>query len=113
MFNNKTILVTGGTGSFGKHFISHLLENYTPKKIIVFSRDELKQFEMGQVDPFRKHADKIFFALGNIRDLNRLMQTFEGVDYVIHAAALKHIRTGEQQAEECVKNQYYWYNECH
>ena len=87
MFNNKTILVTGGTGSFGKKFIKILLSKYQPKKVIVYSRDELKQFEMGQV--FNDKCMRYF--IGDVRDKERLMLAMKGVDYVVHAAALKQV----------------------
>ena len=80
MFNNKTILVTGGTGSFGKKFIKILLSKYQPKKVIVYSRDELKQFEMGQV--FNDKCMRYF--IGDVRDKERLLLAMNGVDYVVH-----------------------------
>ena len=91
MFNNKTILVTGGTGSFGKKFIKILLSKYQPKKVIVYSRDELKQFEMGQV--FNDKCMRYF--IGDVRDKERLMLAMKGVDYVVHAAALKQVPSCE------------------
>lgn len=99
MFNNKTILVTGGTGSFGKKFIKMLLEKYSPKKIIVYSRDELKQFEMGQV--FNQPCMRYF--IGDVRDGQRLMLAMNGVDYVVHAAALKQVPAAEYNPMECIK----------
>ena len=87
MIEGKTILVTGGTGSFGKCFTSYLLEHYNPKKIIIYSRDEFKQFQMA--DWLKKYEDKLRFFIGDVRDLERLKRAFRGVDYVIHAAALK------------------------
>jgi UDP-N-acetylglucosamine 4,6-dehydratase/5-epimerase len=98
MFNNKTILVTGGTGSFGKKFISKVLEQDV-KKVIVFSRDELKQYEMAQeyTDP------RIRFFIGDVRDKDRLYRAFDGVDIVIHAAALKHVGACEYNPFEAVK----------
>jgi len=96
---NKTILVTGGTGSFGKNFIKHLLENSEAKKIIVFSRDELKQFKME-----KEFSDKrLRFFIGDVRDLQRLQRAFNGVDIVIHAAALKQVPTLEYNPFEAVK----------
>ena len=99
MFNNKTILVTGGTGSFGKKFIKILLSKYQPKKVIVYSRDELKQFEMGQV--FNDKCMRYF--IGDVRDKERLMLAMKGVDYVIHAAALKQVPAAEYNPMECIK----------
>lgn len=87
MFNDKSILITGGTGSFGKKFIKILLEKYQPKKIIVYSRDELKQFEMQQV--FNSPCMRYF--IGDVRDEYRLKQAMNGIDYVVHAAALKQV----------------------
>ena len=99
MFNNKTILVTGGTGSFGKKFIKILLSKYQPKKVIVYSRDELKQFEMGQV--FNDKCMRYF--IGDVRDKERLMLAMKGVDYVVHAAALKQVPAAEYNPMECIK----------
>ena len=99
MFNNKTILVTGGTGSFGKKFIKILLSKYQPKKIIVYSRDELKQFEMGQI--FNDKCMRYF--IGDVRDKERLMLAMKGVDYVVHAAALKQVPAAEYNPMECIK----------
>ena len=86
MFNNKTVLITGGTGSFGKKFIKTLFERYTPKRVIVYSRDELKQYEMA--DEFNASAMRYF--IGDVRDADRLNKAMDGVDFVVHAAALKH-----------------------
>ena len=99
MFNNKIILVTGGTGSFGKKFIKILLSKYHPKKVIVYSRDELKQFEMGQV--FNDKCMRYF--IGDVRDKERLMLAMKGVDYVVHAAALKQVPAAEYNPMECIK----------
>lgn len=99
MFNNKSILITGGTGSFGKKFIKILLERYTPKKVIVFSRDELKQFEMSQV--FNQHCMRYF--IGDVRDEARLEKAMYKVDYVVHAAALKQVPAAEYNPMECIK----------
>ena len=103
MFNDKIILVTGGTGSFGKRFIKTVFEEYSPKKIIVYSRDELKQFEMSYMPEFYKYLDKIRFFIGDIRDLHRLDRAMEGVDYVVHAAALKQVPACEYNPFEAVK----------
>ena len=100
MFKNKTILITGGTGSFGNHFLKTLLKKYNScKKIIIFSRDELKQSEM--VKSFL--SPKLRFFLGDIRDLNRLKIAFSDVDIVIHAAALKQVPTAEYNPFEFIK----------
>jgi UDP-N-acetylglucosamine 4,6-dehydratase len=103
LFNNKVILITGGTGSFGKKFCRIVLEEYGPKKVIVFSRDELKQFEMAQMSDFKKHAEKIRYFIGDVRDKERLMRAFDGVDYVIHAAALKQVPAMEYNPTEAIK----------
>lgn len=101
MFNNKTILITGGTGSFGKKMIKTLLKEYNPKKIIVYSRDELKQhLLMKSLMPFKK---KLRFFIGDVRDLPRLKKSFSGTDYVIHAAALKQVPVAEYNPFEAVK----------
>ena len=103
MFNNKNILITGGTGSFGKKFVQHLTSNYKNiKRLIIFSRDELKQYEMQKIYPLEKYP-YIRFFLGDIRDLNRLKQAFEDVDYVIHAAALKQVPAAEYNPFEFIK----------
>lgn len=99
MFNNKTILITGGTGSFGKQFTKTILERYQPKKIIIFSRDELKQFEMQQIFD----ATCMRYFIGDVRDKARLEEAMEGVDYVIHAAALKQVPAAEYNPMECIK----------
>lgn len=100
MFNNKNILITGGTGSFGKKFVEVLLEKYKPKKIIVYSRDELKQFEMAQEFPARLGMR---YFIGDVRDAKRLKKAMDGVDYVVHAAALKHVPIAEYNPMECIK----------
>ena len=99
MFDGKTILITGGTGSFGKHCVRMLLERYAPKKIIVYSRDELKQFEMEQV--FNNEPMRYF--IGDVRDEDRLSTAMRDVDYVIHAAALKQVPAAEYNPMECIK----------
>tara|TARA_B110000091_G_scaffold184419_1_gene203677 strand:- start:145 stop:1143 length:999 start_codon:yes stop_codon:yes gene_type:complete len=100
MLNNSTILVTGGTGSFGHTFIPMTLEKYNPKKIIVFSRDEMKQWEMAKL-----FADdnRVRFFIGDVRDRERLYRALTGVDYVVHAAATKIVPTAEYNPFECVK----------
>ena len=100
MFDNKTILITGGTGSFGNAFITFLLKNYKCKKIIVFSRDELKQFNMQKKFENKKN---LRFFIGDVRDLERLKLAFKNVDYVVHAAALKHVPIAEYNPHECIK----------
>ena len=99
MFNGANILITGGTGSFGKKYTEVLLQKYKPNKIIVYSRDELKQYEMAQ-----KFNDKCMrYFIGDVRDLSRLEKAMDGVDYVIHAAALKHVPIAEYNPMECIK----------
>ena len=99
MFEDKTIMITGGTGSFGRHCIKILLERFSPKKIIVYSRDELKQFEMQQLF----QVPQMRYFLGDVRDESRLMLAMRGVDFVIHAAALKQVPAAEYNPMECVK----------
>jgi len=99
MFDNKTILITGGTGSFGRQYTRTLIERYRPKKIIIFSRDELKQYEMQQV--FDHECMRYF--IGDVRDPERLDQAMKGVNYVIHAAALKQVPAAEYNPMECIK----------
>ena len=99
MFNNKTILITGGTGSFGRKYTKIILQKYKPKKIIIFSRDELKQYEMAQE---YNHTCMRYF-IGDVRDYQRLKKAMKDVDYVIHAAALKHVPIAEYNPMECIK----------
>ncbi|RPA50715.1 UDP-N-acetylglucosamine 4,6-dehydratase (inverting) [Shewanella vesiculosa] len=103
MFDNKSILITGGTGSFGHKYTKTILERYKPKRLIILSRDELKQYEMQQKfnDPCMR------YFLGDVRDGDRLMQAFRGVDYVIHAAALKQVPAAEYNPMECIKTNIY------
>lgn len=101
MLNGKTILVTGGTGSFGNAFTEYVLEHYEPKKIIIYSRDEYKQFVMS--NRLKKYQDKLRFFIGDVRDKERLYRAFEGVDYVVHAAALKQVPACEYNPMEAVK----------
>lgn len=99
MFNGKNILLTGGTGSFGKKYTEILLTKYKPNKIIIFSRDELKQYEMAQ-----EFNDKCMrYFIGDVRDNQRLKQATKDVDYIIHAAALKHVPIAEYNPMECIK----------
>ena len=105
MLNNKVILVTGGTGSFGKAFTKYVLTNYNPRKIIIYSRDEFKQFIM-QNDFKKEFPDKfnkLRFFIGDVRDKERLTRAMEGVDYVIHAAALKQVPACEYNPAEAIK----------
>ncbi len=102
MLNGKHILITGGTGSFGKKFVQIVLENYEPERLIVFSRDELKQFEMSQRWNINKYRCIRYF-LGDVRDKDRLMRAFHDVDYVIHAAALKQVPAAEYNPAEFIK----------
>ena len=102
MFNNKNILITGGTGSFGQNFVKMIIKNYKPKKLIIFSRDELKQYEMSLKFPSKKY-NFIRFFLGDVRDPDRLDKAFAEVDYVVHAAALKNVPILEYNPLECIK----------
>mgnify|MGYP001773206325 CR=1 FL=1 len=102
MLDNKVVLITGGTGSFGKKFLKYCLQRFNPKKIIIFSRDEYKQYIM-QKDFPEKDYPQLRFFLGDIRDKDRLRFAFEGVDYVIHAAALKHVPILEYNPFEAIK----------
>jgi UDP-N-acetylglucosamine 4,6-dehydratase len=103
MFNNKSILITGGTGSFGKQYARTLLRLYKPKRLVIYSRDELKQFEMAQ-----EFTDECMrFFIGDVRDRDRLVQALNGVDYVIHAAALKQVPAAEYNPIECIKTNIY------
>src|SRR5471030_3083693 len=99
MFNNKSILITGGTGSFGKQYVKTILQRYQARKLIIYSRDELKQFEMQQ--DFHQNCMRYF--IGDVRDRDRLIQAMNGVDYVIHAAALKQVPAAEYNPMECIK----------
>lgn len=100
-FNDKVILVTGGTGSFGRKFIDIVLKEFKPKKLIVFSRDELKQHEMRQIYPENKFSPMRYF-IGDVRDLDRLRRAMQNVDIVIHAAALKHVSACEYNPMEAI-----------
>lgn len=102
LLRGKTILVTGGTGSFGKAFIKKVLTEYEAEKVIVFSRDELKQWEMRQLDPIYD-SERIRYFLGDVRDKDRLMRAFRGVDMVVHAAALKQVPAAEYNPSEFIK----------
>ena len=101
MLKDKTILITGGTGSFGKCFTRYVLTNYEPKKIIIYSRDEFKQWMMA--NEFKEYEDRLRFFIGDVRDLERLKRACEGVDYIIHAAALKQVPVCEYNPNEAIK----------
>ncbi len=105
MLNNKTILVTGGTGSFGRRFVKNVFEKFSPKKIIIYSRDEYKQFIMSR--QFNKFDKNIRYFIGDVRDKDRLYRAFTGVDYVVHAAALKQIPACEYNPFEAVMTNIY------
>ena len=102
MLNNKNILITGGTGSFGNLFVEKIIKKYKPKKLIIFSRDELKQSLMAKKFP-REQYDCIRYFIGDVRDLERLKLAMQGVDYVVHAAALKQVDIAEYNPMECIK----------
>lgn len=102
MLDNSSIMVTGATGSFGQKFVATVLSQYQPRRLVVFSRDELKQFEMQQRFPQSKHPELRFF-LGDVRDPDRLKRAMEGVDTVVHAAALKQVPAAEYNPFECIK----------
>lgn len=101
MLNGKTVLITGGTGSFGNYFTEYVLKNYKPKKIIIYSRDEFKQFHMA--NKFKQYEDVMRFFIGDVRDKERLLRALDGVDYVIHAAALKQVPACEYNPIEAVR----------
>jgi UDP-N-acetylglucosamine 4,6-dehydratase len=99
VFNDKSILITGGTGSFGRQYVKTLLTRYRPRRLVVYSRDELKQFEMEQ----EFHQECMRYFIGDVRDRERLIQAMNGIDYVIHAAALKQVPAAEYNPMECIK----------
>ena len=101
MLNQKSIMVTGGTGSFGRKFVDTIFKRYSPKKVIIYSRDELKQFDMAQKWPENNYPIRYF--IGDFRDFNRLKRAMEGVDIVVHAAALKQVPAAEYNPFEAVK----------
>jgi len=103
MFDSKSILITGGTGSFGKKYVKTLLERYKPRRLVVYSRDELKQYEMQQVF----NASCMRYFIGDVRDRVRLTQAMQGIDFVIHAAALKQVPAAEYNPMECIKTNVY------
>ena len=103
MLNHKSVLITGGTGSFGKKFVETILKRYPDvKKIVIYSRDELKQFELKQKYPYDKYPQLRFF-IGDVRDGERLKRACQGIDVIIHAAAIKQVDTAEYNPEECIK----------
>ena len=101
MFNNKSILITGGTGSFGNAFVNYLIKNYKPKKLIIFSRDEYKQFHMAEKFPTEKYRFLRYF-IGDVRDKQRLKLATKDVDFLIHAAALKQVASAEYNPQEYI-----------
>lgn len=103
MLNDKTILITGGTGSFGKKFLEMIFANYNPKKVIIYSRDEYKQSVMAAEYADKVDMSKVRFFIGDVRDKERLKRAFTGVDYVIHAAAMKQVPTCEYNPMEAIK----------
>lgn len=103
MLNDKSVLITGGTGSFGKKFVEIILKKYPQvRRIVIYSRDELKQFEMAQLYPEDKYP-QIRFFIGDVRDASRLKRAMEGIDVIIHAAALKQVPIAEYNPDECIK----------
>ncbi|MGF1555129.1 UDP-N-acetylglucosamine 4,6-dehydratase (inverting) [Paucihalobacter sp.] len=103
MLNNKSILITGGTGSLGKALTAHILKHWPEvKRLVIFSRDEQKQYQMAQDYPMSKYPQMRYF-IGDVRDRERLVRAFSGIDYVIHAAAMKHVHIAEYNPDECVK----------
>ena len=100
-FNQSVIFITGGTGSFGQEFIKSTLFKYNPKKIIIYSRDEMKQWNMAE--QLKKYKSKLEFIIGDIRDMQRLDMATKGVDYIIHSAATKIVPTAEDNPFECIK----------
>ena len=99
---DKSILVTGGTGSFGKQFIKRVVQKHKPRRVIVFSRDELKQYEM-QAEPELEGRGEMRYFIGDVRDVERLQLAMREVDYVVHAAALKQVPTAEYNPFECIR----------
>ncbi len=100
-FNGKQVLITGGTGSFGKRFVKTLLENFNPQRVVIYSRDELKQFDMA--NELSEHHKKLRFFIGDVRDGERLNIACRGIDYIIHAAAMKHVTIAEYNPFECIQ----------
>src|SRR3990167_313285 len=100
MLNDKSILVTGGTGSFGQTFVPMTLKKYSPRRLVIFSRDEMKQWEMAKL---YESDDRVRFFIGDVRDKDRLLRALDGIDYVVHAAATKIVPTAEYNPFECIK----------
>ncbi|HVV64488.1 MAG TPA: UDP-N-acetylglucosamine 4,6-dehydratase (inverting) [Rhizomicrobium sp.] len=100
--NDKSVLITGGTGSFGRHFVKTVIENYKPKRLVIYSRDELKQLEMQQLFPVDAHPFMRYF-IGDVRDRDRLELALNNIDFVVHAAALKQVPTAEYNPFECIR----------
>jgi UDP-N-acetylglucosamine 4,6-dehydratase len=105
MFNGKSILITGGTGSFGHRYVSTLLEQYDLKRLVIYSRDELKQYDMAM--KFQGHGNVMRFFIGDVRDASRLKEAARGIDIIIHAAAIKHVPIAEYNPMECIKTNIY------
>lgn len=103
IFNGKSVLVTGGTGSFGRKFIRTLLDHALPRRVVIFSRDELKQYEMDRDFQSHSNYDCLRFFIGDVRDLDRLVMAFRDIDIVIHAAAMKHVPIAEYNPFECIR----------
>ena len=103
MLNDRSILITGGTGSFGKKFVSYVLKQYNVKRIVIYSRDEFKQFEMQNTLKDNPQFDKLRFFIGDVRDKERLINAFYNIDYVVHAAALKQVPACEYNPFEAIK----------
>ena len=101
MFNGKSILITGGTGSFGHRYVPTLLQQYNLKRLVIYSRDELKQYEMAM--KFQGHENVMRFFIGDVRDASRLREATRGIDIIIHAAAIKHVPIAEYNPMECIK----------
>lgn len=103
MLNNKAVLITGGTGSLGKALTKHIFQRYpNVRRVVIFSRDEQKQFQMAQEYPHNEYP-QIRFFIGDVRDGERLRRAMQGIDYVIHAAAMKHVPIAEYNPDECIK----------
>ena len=103
MKKNSNILITGGTGSFGSRFIPMTLEKYNPERLVVFSRDEIKQWDMQKV---YQNDSRVRFFIGDVRDKDRLLRALDGIDYVVHAAALKQVPTVEYNPFEAIQKSY-------
>lgn len=102
ILNDKSLLITGGTGSFGRAFVSHVLSVYRPRRLVIYSRDEMKQYEMAQVFSQDRYPCLRYF-IGDVRDVDRLEMAMRGIDYVVHCAALKHVPAAEYNPMECIR----------